>query len=353
MKFNWNIDLLDSVNWKKFTAKCNERTVEENRHYHTLVALSFEELIHMGIWRSVDDNKEPIQFMPIHHMEPTNRSRALHNAKNTNNYLIISALKFADSIIRQKANDTISTSNKINKTETKMNTTKNNAIEQAVPSKTDVTENKVEAPVYELDQKLTIAGKDCKIKQVIITVSQESRNKSGKYQVFYRYRKLQNESDNSALYSQQDMMSMVSRAERVSKKRAKKKDTVTQRNTTQLYNAGETYGKIYISDHKVVFSSGKKKDGTVFTSDKIIGHRYNITTDGGKTHTSLTQTQLTSAIKRELAADKRAEDVQSELAFDARPSEMSTLLAENAKLKQMIEEIHRKLNISSVVATQS
>jgi len=76
-----------------------------------------------------------------------------------------------------------------------------------------------------------------------------------------------------------------------------------------------------------------------------VGHRYDVTIDGGKTVVTFTQTELLRAIEREANAVEANTVIQSELDFNSQ--ENSQLRAENTELKRMIAEIHEKLNSRS------
>ena len=330
--------MLDSKNWETFKADCRTRTLEDNRQYHEYVNSSFDKLIHMGIWRTVDENRDPIQFIPIHHMEPTNMKNALMSAKNSKNYLIINAIQHAYSIIEQKANNTLSKLNNNNKKQKTMSTSKTE----------NVTERNQNTFRYSLNDVVTVAGKDSKVRDVIITFRQEALVENG-YRSAYRYKVKGSNGDNSALYSQRDMIDMENRATRLEKSRNKKTSKKNKpRDLSQKFEVNKTYGRYTIVNHEIVKRAGKRNDGTLTISDSITGHRYDVTVDGGNTIVTFTQTELSKAIERENKAVEASSVTQSELNFDA--SENVQLRAENHSLKRMIAEIHEKLNLRASTA---
>jgi hypothetical protein len=309
--------------------------------YNRLSTCSFRTLLLNGIWRTMKSNGEP-EYVLIEDMAPDHIARSIKKAKADNNSLIIDIL--ASEVERRSKRGEMALS--------KLNNNNNKNTEKNTMSTS--TSNNIETNQhvfrYALNDVLRVAGKDNKVRDVIVTFRQEALAENG-YRAAYRYKVKGSNGDNSALYSQRDMIEMENRAVKLEKRRSKKASkTKTQRDVSQKFEVNKTYGRYTIVNHDAVMRFGKRKDGTLTVSNSVTGHRYDVTVDGGKTVVTFTQTELSKAIEREAKAiDTTNAIVQSELDFNS--SENSQLRAENNELKRMIAEIHEKLNMRAATTT--
>jgi len=294
-------------------------------------------------------NGEP-EYVLIEDMAPDHIARAISKAKLDNNSLIIDIL--ANEIDRRskRGENALSKLNNNNNNTTKQKTMSTNRNSSAVAKSSDVLnsneENNQNDFKYDLNQVVRLAGKDHKVRDVIVTFRQEAVTENG-YRAAYRYKVKGSNGDNSALYSQREMIEMENRAVTLEKRRSKKKAAKEKkpRDISQKFEENKTYGRYTIVKHSAILRYGKRKDGTLAISNSIVGHRYDVTIDGGKTVVTFTQTELLRAIEREANAVEANTVIQSELDFNSQ--ENSQLRAENTELKRMIAEIHEKLNSRS------
>jgi len=299
--------------------------------YKRLSTYTFKALLLNGIWRTIKSNGEP-EYVLVEDMAPNHITHSIKKAKADNNSLIIDILSNEVDRRNKKGELAISKLNNNTTNQQTMNTNKNSS---AVAKQSDVldsnqVENTQNSFRYNMNQVVRLKGRDDKVRDVIITFRQEAIVENG-YRAAYKYKVKGSNGDNSALYSQRDMIDMENRA-------IKK-----PRDVSQKFEVNNTYGRYTIVNHDIIFRCGKRKDGSTTFSNSVTGHRYDVTVDGGKTVVTFTQTKLVKAIKRESKRTDANAVIQSELNFNS--SESSQLRAENAELKKMIAEIHEKLNM--------
>jgi|GEM_PF-6328945 len=351
MTFNWNVEEFDRIDWKKMTADCTSQTVDEKNTYHTLVAFSFEKLIHKGLWRTLDKNREPVKIEPIWHMEPTNMRNILANAKENNNYLIINAIEHAYNIIEQKANKTLS---KLNNAKNMNNTNNTNNTSNPVAIKSD-TETKTKAkskskPLFKMGKEFKCAGNDNKIIQCKIGNVSETEDVNNNLIYTYKYRVKGENGVYGDLRPSITENMLLEKIEHAKELGGRGKDK-GPRDTAQYFHVGEIYKNIKIISHKPAYSLNilqTKIQGKKVFTDFVKGHSYEVVTvnSDGSVKDGTVKTYTQAQLKKRLGIKKGDKNEKhGQMSLNLEFSENSRLRAENAELKKFMSDINKKLDM--------